>query len=251
MNWMPEAVRDGIIVVLIISGPLVLAAAFIGLIIGILQAATQVQEQTIGSALKIIGVFALIIFGGFWMYQYLNQYTSRTLSTAFTFVPKQTQKVIPKHVYSDKEMKEDFAEQPLRVEPLKEIETKPDEGGLPPGIPYLGAPEIPKVPSVSKILPAVPSQIPARIIKPNIPLADFQEPMSFSVPSVPMIDNTQIQQNPPPVQGDGVNDQTKNIDEQQINPGLWQRKEIFSEKPSDETIEENNSAIMDSPSWLE
>ena len=92
MDWMPQAVRDGIIVVLVISGPLVMAAAFIGLVVGILQAATQVQEQTIGSALKIIGVFGIMIFAGFWMYQYLNQYTSRSLSAAFTSVTRQTQK---------------------------------------------------------------------------------------------------------------------------------------------------------------
>jgi flagellar biosynthetic protein FliQ len=102
MDWMPQAVRDGVIVVLVISGPMVLAAAAIGLLVGILQAATQVQEQTIGSALKIIGVFALIIIGGFWMFRYLNQYTSSTLSTAFTFIPRQTQKVVPPNFYNDK-----------------------------------------------------------------------------------------------------------------------------------------------------
>ena len=271
MNWMPEAVRDGIIVVLIISGPLVLAAAFIGLIIGILQAATQVQEQTIGSALKIIGVFAIIIFAGFWMYQYLNQYTSRTISTAFTFVPKQTQKVIPRQV-SDKEMRENFkekintepAEQSLKVIPPEEIETNFPEGGAPPGIPYLGAPEVPKPPSVSKILPAVPPQIPTQVIKPNIPLG-FQEPMSVSIPGLPMIAIPEVQQVMPSTDSNKVNDQTENIDGQQINllpgkpieksqeinPELWQRKEVFSEKPNNETIEENTNEIMNNPSWLE
>lgn len=94
MDWMPQAVRDGIIVILVVSGPVVLVAAAIGLLVGILQAATQVQEQTIGSALKILGVFLLIIVSGYWMFGYINQYTKRTLQTAFTFVPHQTKKVL-------------------------------------------------------------------------------------------------------------------------------------------------------------
>src|SRR3989338_4471472 len=118
---MPQAVRDGIIVVLIISGPLVLAAAFIGLVIGVLQAATQVQEQTIGSALKIIGVFTLIITVGFWMFQYLNQYTSKTLSSAFTFIPRQTQKVIPSHRAKGKDFRESFQEETTTESPHKQI----------------------------------------------------------------------------------------------------------------------------------
>lgn len=100
MDWMPQAIRDGIIVILIISGPIVLLAAAIGLAVGILQAATQVQEQTIGSALKIIGVFALLIGLGYWIFGYLNQYTTRQLNTAFTFIPQQTQKVMPPDEYS-------------------------------------------------------------------------------------------------------------------------------------------------------
>src|SRR3990167_7057328 len=154
MDWMPQAVRDGIIVILVISGPLVLSAAFIGLIVGILQAATQVQEQTIGSALKIIGVFGIMIFAGFWMYQYLNQYTSRSLSAAFTSVTRQTQKAVPPDAFSGMEdmgeLNENFgnrinaANQPLEVIKPEKIEEKLPQGGLPPNSGYMGAPEIPK-----------------------------------------------------------------------------------------------------------
>lgn len=193
MDWMPQAVRDGIIVVLVISGPLVLAAAFIGLVVGVLQAATQVQEQTIGSALKIIGVFALIIFAGFWMYQYLNQYTTRTLSGAFTFVPKQTQKAVPSGAFEKKVFKESFEEsvrsvpsqEPLKVIPPEELQGPSQGGGIPAGIPYLGAPQPPKVPSQAKIAPAQLPQIPKQVIKPNIPLSDFQEPKPISPPKPP------------------------------------------------------------------
>ena len=193
MDWMPQAVRDGIIVVLIISGPLVMAAAFIGLIVGVLQAATQVQEQTIGSALKIIGVFGIIIFAGFWMYQYLNQYTSRSLSSAFTFVTRQTQKAVPHDAFSDKEDMGEFnnnfgnrinaVTQPLEVIKPEKLEEKLPQGGLSPAAGYLGSPEIPKPPLVTKVLPPpdVP-KVPAQVVKPQVPLSDFQEPKAIEPP---------------------------------------------------------------------
>ena len=197
MNWMPEAIRDGIIVVLIISGPLVLAAAFIGLMIGILQAATQVQEQTIGSALKIIGVFALIIFAGFWMYQYLNQYTLRTFTTAFTVVPHRTQKVIPADAKEDEDFKNKFEERPLEVEPPEKIETKFPEASLPPDIPYAGKPSIPKIPtSASKLLPPESPKIPTQTIMPKIPISDFQEPISLPNTGTQPLENNDDETSP-------------------------------------------------------
>ena len=134
MDWMPQAIRDGIIVMLIISGPLVMAAALIGLVVGILQAATQVQEQTIGSALKIIGVFIIIIVGGFWMYQYLSQYTSKVISTAFTFIPRQSQKAIPANAFKDEKSKQSFqrqfdsAQKPLMLLKPEKLEIKSNLG---------------------------------------------------------------------------------------------------------------------------
>lgn len=60
-----EYLSKGFITMLTISMPCVLVAAGIGLVVGILQAVTQVQEQTIAAAPKILGVFLVIIIGGF------------------------------------------------------------------------------------------------------------------------------------------------------------------------------------------
>lgn len=258
MNWLPEAVRDGIIVVLVISGPLVIAAAAIGLVIGILQAATQVQEQTIGSALKIIGVFALIIFAGFWMFQYLNQYTSRTISTAFILVPRQTQKVIPKHLKEEEinkifqeKIKAEPIEKPLNVTPPEEIQTNLPHGGVIPGQNYLGAPDIVKPPAITKILPPQPPAPPIKTFKPDIPLAPIQEPKTIK------IQPPEIEQNKPP------ENPKENIDSLEINlvPGepqkinphdLWQREEVFSNNATDEAPSETTSEeIEGKPTWLE
>lgn len=164
MDWMPNAIRDGIMVVLVISGPIVVIAAVMGLVIGILQAATQIQEQTIGTAVKIIGVFIVLIVAGFWMYQYLNQYMTRTLTTAFTFVPKRSQKVVPSDAYFKSDEKEGF-ENRLRAESLnlpvmiiepEVIENKLPQAGGPPGSSILGAPQVPKTPAYRDSIPEQP-----------------------------------------------------------------------------------------------
>ena len=87
MDWMPQAIREGIFTIIFISGPLVILAATLGLSVGIIQAATQIQEQTLASAVKIIGLFMALIIFGFYMFQYLKQYATDNLNKAFTLVP--------------------------------------------------------------------------------------------------------------------------------------------------------------------
>lgn len=87
MDWMPQAIREGIFTIIFISGPLVVLAAVLGLSVGIVQAATQIQEQTLASAVKIIGLFLALIVFGFYMFQYLKQYTADNLQKAFRIVP--------------------------------------------------------------------------------------------------------------------------------------------------------------------
>ena len=61
MEFLLEYLAKGFLIMLAISMPCVLTAAGIGLVVGILQAVTQVQEQTIAAAPKILGVFLVII----------------------------------------------------------------------------------------------------------------------------------------------------------------------------------------------
>ena len=64
MEVLVEYLAKGFLIMLAISMPCVLVAAGIGLVVGILQAVTQVQEQTIAAAPKILGVFLVIVIGG-------------------------------------------------------------------------------------------------------------------------------------------------------------------------------------------
>lgn len=59
-----QASRQAILLTVLISAPPILAALVVGLALATVQALTQIQEQTIQVAAKIVAVFAmLLIFG--------------------------------------------------------------------------------------------------------------------------------------------------------------------------------------------
>lgn len=60
-----DTVIEALWLVLVLSAPPVVAAALVGLLVAILQAATQLQEQTLQYALKFfVVVIALFVTGG-------------------------------------------------------------------------------------------------------------------------------------------------------------------------------------------
>jgi flagellar biosynthesis protein FliQ len=87
MEILMEHLGRGLMLSLLLSLPCVLAAAGIGLIVGILQAVTQVQEQTIAAAPKIIGVFMIILIGGGFMMNALSDYVRESFHSAFNEIP--------------------------------------------------------------------------------------------------------------------------------------------------------------------
>ncbi|HRC60476.1 flagellar biosynthesis protein [Candidatus Propionivibrio aalborgensis] len=69
--------RQAIEMMLILAGPLLLSALFIGLIISIFQAATQINEQTLSFIPKLVGIFLVLILAGPWMLQMMVDYIRR------------------------------------------------------------------------------------------------------------------------------------------------------------------------------
>jgi flagellar biosynthetic protein FliQ len=57
-----KMVQDAIWAVIVGSGPAVGAATFVGVIIAVMQALTQVQEATLTFVPKILAVFAALLF---------------------------------------------------------------------------------------------------------------------------------------------------------------------------------------------
>ena len=68
---------------LILSGPMLLAALVIGLIVSIFQAATQIQEQTLSFLPRFIVTLLTLIFTGNWL---LSQITT-LFSDLFQKIP--------------------------------------------------------------------------------------------------------------------------------------------------------------------
>ena len=111
MDWMPQAIRE----------------AGLGLAIGILQAATQVQEQTLGSAVKVIGLLIALIVFGFYMFQYVSKYTAQALQRAFQLVPSLGSYVLPRDNFLSKPKEE---EQPSPEAPSANLpKTSPNTSG--------------------------------------------------------------------------------------------------------------------------
>ncbi|MCX8058868.1 MAG: flagellar biosynthesis protein FliQ [Spirochaetes bacterium] len=70
-----DVMRVSLYNLLIISAPILLASMLVGLIISILQATTQIQEQTLTFVPKLVAVFAILIFMGPWILKKLMDYT--------------------------------------------------------------------------------------------------------------------------------------------------------------------------------
>lgn len=68
---------------LMVSAPMLLTALVIGLVVSILQAATQINEATLSFIPKLIGIFAVAVVAGPWMVQTLVDYMQRL----FTSIP--------------------------------------------------------------------------------------------------------------------------------------------------------------------
>lgn len=61
-----DIMRQGFLTIIVVSLPVLVTSMAVGLVVSILQAVTQVQEQTLSFVPKLISVMlALILFGNF------------------------------------------------------------------------------------------------------------------------------------------------------------------------------------------
>lgn len=58
---------QALLMILVISGPPIIVASIIGLFVAIIQAATQIQEQTFSFAIKMVAVVGTIALMGGWI----------------------------------------------------------------------------------------------------------------------------------------------------------------------------------------
>ncbi len=69
-----------------IAGPLLLVALLAGLVVSILQAVTQIQEQSLTLIPKIVGIAAVVVVLGPWMLGQLIAYTTALYTSIPTMV---------------------------------------------------------------------------------------------------------------------------------------------------------------------
>ena len=67
--------RQGVLQVLIMAGPLLVSALVVGLLVAILQATTTIQEQTLTFVPKMLAILLMLALLGGWMFTTLGQYT--------------------------------------------------------------------------------------------------------------------------------------------------------------------------------
>jgi flagellar biosynthetic protein FliQ len=63
----------------LLSAPILLTALGIGLLIGIIQAATQIQEMTLSFIPKLLGVAAALVIAGPWMLNLVTRWVTELL----------------------------------------------------------------------------------------------------------------------------------------------------------------------------
>ena len=134
MELLLEHLGRGFMVMLLIAMPIVLTAAFIGLIVGIIQAVTSVQEQTIAAAPKIFCVFLIIIFLGSFFANRLVEYMLNSMDLAFNVVTKNQDYALPANAnlktfsarkYYQRMKKEGFSAKPGSI-PFPEKKQRPN-----------------------------------------------------------------------------------------------------------------------------
>lgn len=67
MHQLTFITQEALYLVLIVSGPPIMLALTIGFAVSVFQATTQIQEQTLSFAPKMLMVFGFLALGGPWV----------------------------------------------------------------------------------------------------------------------------------------------------------------------------------------
>ena len=77
----PESVvtigQHALTVMLLLAAPLLLTSLVVGLIVSVLQAATQINEMTLSFIPKLLGTMVALVVAGPWMLTYFVDYVRR------------------------------------------------------------------------------------------------------------------------------------------------------------------------------
>ena len=72
--------RESLKLALLIGAPMLIVGVVVGLIVGVLQCATQIQDQTIAFVLKLVAVFSTLAIFLPWIVAKTAEFSRETLS---------------------------------------------------------------------------------------------------------------------------------------------------------------------------
>ena len=72
-----DVFREGVGVAIRLGAPILLVCMLVGVVVALLQAVTQIHEQSIAFVLKLIVVVMILSVGGNWMLESLQEYSYR------------------------------------------------------------------------------------------------------------------------------------------------------------------------------
>ncbi|MFA6011561.1 MAG: flagellar biosynthesis protein FliQ [Desulfobacteraceae bacterium] len=78
--------KEGVILTLIVSAPMLLLGLVVGLAISIFQAVTSISEMTLTFIPKIIAVFMGMLFFAPWMIEKMTSYTIKLITSIPMFI---------------------------------------------------------------------------------------------------------------------------------------------------------------------
>jgi flagellar biosynthetic protein FliQ len=73
--------QQGLLMLLMIAAPVLIAVLVVGLVVSVFQAATQINESTLSFVPKIVAAVAVLAIAGPWMMTTLVEYLQRVLQS--------------------------------------------------------------------------------------------------------------------------------------------------------------------------
>ena len=81
-----DLARNAILLALMVAGPMLVVALGVGLLVSVVQAVTQIQEQTLAFVPKLIAVAATFLIALPWALQLMVKYTTELFRSLPSFV---------------------------------------------------------------------------------------------------------------------------------------------------------------------
>lgn len=79
-------IKDALQTALLMAAPFLVVSIFIGVIVSVFQAATQIQDQNITFVPKILATAALLIFLSSWLITLITEFTQRIFTNISSYL---------------------------------------------------------------------------------------------------------------------------------------------------------------------